>query len=193
MQARTSSLGPKMMFKVKRAMSPGPRALKRAAFTLVELLLVLVLLGVFSTSAAVAFQGRDRPYALRVMGEDLGAAFRSAGSASRATRRPHRVVLDEVERVFWIEGSDAEAEGGFARVRGMAGRPHAFIDGVMVSSTGDAPKTLEGWAVFSFGLAPGPPVACELTTIDGDRLWVRAAGRTGQVVLDEMSVTEDAP
>jgi len=166
------------------------RLLRASAFTLVELLIVLVLLGMLSTSAVVAFQGRDRPYALRVSGEDLGAAFRSAGNASRAGGKPHRVVLDIAGRLFWVETYAPAADGGFAQVSGLAGRLHAFADGVTVISTGELQPDPDGRVVFPFGPGAFPAMACGLATVDGDRLWVRVAAGTGQVVLDDAPQAE---
>ena len=106
-------------------------------FTLAELLVVLLLIAVMTTSVAVALQGREDPHALRVAAEDLATALRYAESESRRSQKPLRLVLAEDGQSFWVEFSDraSERDTDFVPVRGLAGQPHTLTDGITLSLT----------------------------------------------------------
>lgn len=103
-------------------------------FTLPELLVVLLLIGVMTTSVAVALQGREDPHALRVAAEDLAVALRYARSESQYTQMSHRIIVAEDGLSYQIERAVSVEDGSdFTPVRGMAGQPHVLTDGITLS------------------------------------------------------------
>lgn len=111
-----------------------------SGFTLVELLVVLTLIGVMTTSVAVALRGREDPHAVRVAAEDLATALRYAQAESEHTDVAHRLVVAADGRSYRVEWADPSLGGdsrgggsGYVPVRGMAGRSHHLIDGVTLA------------------------------------------------------------
>lgn len=105
---------------------------REIGFTLVELMIVLLLIGVMASSAVVALQGREDPHALRVAADDLAAALRYAKQQSAQTGRVHRVLFTDDYRSYQIESAVLAntEESGFTPVRGMAGQHHQIVEGV---------------------------------------------------------------
>jgi prepilin-type N-terminal cleavage/methylation domain-containing protein len=122
------------------------------AFTLVELLVVLILIAVMTSSVVVALHGRDSGHALRTAAEDLSQVLRYAEHQSRMLGRAHRVIFDGAARFYWVEvqivGVDTVA---YERVPGMAGSDHRVPDGIILSGNLGSPRDDVRPTVFEFG------------------------------------------
>lgn len=118
------------------------------AFTLVELLIVLTIIGVLASSAVVSLQGRGDIYALRVSSSDLAAAVRFASEQARGTRTPQRIVFSETRDSFRLEAWNLK-EGAFVPAEGLAGMPHRLAGGVTFVSM----QHVEGMAEQELGIA----------------------------------------
>ena len=101
-------------------------------FTIAEMILVLMLIGMLSGSVVVSLQGRDAEYAIRTTSQDLADAIRFAVEKAKVMRVPHRLVFDENQQAYWIEQADAENEAGYRPVTGRMGRLRKMAKGTSV-------------------------------------------------------------
>jgi type II secretion system protein H len=164
------------------------------AFTLVELLLVVVLIAILSGSVVVSLSGRTEKYALRTAAEDLAAAVRFASSQARLEQCPHRVVFSDDRRAFWVESRD-EASGEYRAVAGMPGAQHRLSQDVRVARVMAAEDPAAAGvtaaadaAVLSF--APDGAGFCgriELVGRDQSVLTVAVARETGDAHVEQQA------
>jgi prepilin-type N-terminal cleavage/methylation domain-containing protein len=101
-------------------------------FTLVELLLVLVIIGVFTGGVVVSLKGRQNHYALNVSSNDLAEAIRYAAYESRMREMPHRVVFRN-ERSYRVEKQQSGFQGNYMPVTGVAGRVNTLKGNVRIA------------------------------------------------------------
>ena len=128
----------------------GEGVLAAPAFTLVELLLVLTILAVFSGSVVVSLSGRGDAVALRTAANDLAAAIRLAASRARLTGQAHRVVMAAENGPFHIEALP-DGEDGFVAAPGMAGRERNLPKGVRVVELRDRDVRVDSpWSLEFF-------------------------------------------
>lgn len=149
-----------------------PSAVGRRGFTLIELMIVVVIMGVLAALGAVAFRGQLS----QAKNTEALAMARSIGAAQEAYRAENRTYLnvsnsltsyyptaspDETQRTFWGHSSGAQynrwvllapkapqsVRFGYAVV---AGRPRATApSGIAVTYTWPAPATITGpWYVM---------------------------------------------
>jgi type II secretion system protein H len=109
---------------------------RSSGFTLVELLLVLLIMSLFASSAVVSLTGRRDKYALSAAANDLAAAIRFAASESQARRIPHRVLLikdapSTGARAYRVEAW-SPAEAGFIPAHGLAGQDRKVPEGIQI-------------------------------------------------------------
>lgn len=89
----------------KRRGSRHPVKSQRAV-SLVELLIVVVILLIFSTLTVVSYHNMTRGLAARSQANEFNAAFVLARELAITNSTPHRVVLDQPRRQFWIDRLD---------------------------------------------------------------------------------------
>ncbi len=108
-------------------MSQDPRG-----FTLVELVLVLVVMGIFASSVVVSLRGRLDDRALELATKDLTSALRAAQRGAKHTGVPHRLAFDSNHSGFRVEKLTSPNQ--FSAIRGNAGRWRSFSERVQIKS-----------------------------------------------------------
>ena len=84
---------------------------RRGGFTLIELMVVLVVLGILAASIAPSFSGTREEARLRSSAAQLVALMRLASSQSLATNRPCRVRILSENRRYVLETQQDGVEG----------------------------------------------------------------------------------
>lgn len=105
----------------------------RPAFTLVELLIVLVMITILVSALAVSFSGRQDRQALFVAARDLAAAMRYAAEQATLRRVAHRLAFYDSFTSYRVEILAADKTQGFMPIVGLAGRPKKMPEAVRVS------------------------------------------------------------
>jgi len=77
----------------------------RAAFTLIELMVVILIISVLSGVIVAEMHGTIQDAVLRATSRDLAAAFSAVSSRSVAVNRPLRLQLDSVKHRYFTERS----------------------------------------------------------------------------------------
>jgi type II secretion system protein H len=92
----------------------------RRGFTLVEMLVVVVIIGIMSVAIVAEMRGTFQDALLRSTSRELAGAFNVASSRAISVNRPHRISLDSVKRRYFLERG---ARGGseFHRVADVPG------------------------------------------------------------------------
>jgi len=104
----------------------------RSGFTFIELLIVLVVIGVFAGSVVVSLERRDDLHALRLASEDLATGLRYAVAKSAMEHRTYWIVFDDGWRGFHIEVASSDADVDKKRARGVAGQKRVFGEGCRI-------------------------------------------------------------
>jgi type II secretion system protein H len=112
----------------------------RRAFTLVELVLVLVVMATALAIAAPSLGGWRRGQRLRDAGEEFLATARHARALAIANSQLHRLYVNTSTRTYWIEAQDGQQ---FVRLGTSLGREFSLPAGYTVSlvSTPTDPAT----------------------------------------------------
>jgi len=168
--------------------------LRRGGFTVLELLLVLVVLGVMAGSVVVSLSGRHRTNELETASRDLATALRYAHQNASLTQEAFRVVIAPQEAVsghlssdlaITVEIAEDLGRGLFRPARGMPGRPHALPKGVYLSdviwsgqSLVDEPYELAFGSDAKMGWGQ-----LQLSNEQGERIEIEVASLTGQVTV----------
>lgn len=195
---------------------PAAKRSSPCGFTLIELMLVLILMGILTGSAVVALQGRDRPEALRLAAEDLAVAVGSAAEAAKRTGRPHVLVWEPEHRGYRLDAATGGATGRAGEettepVPGRAGRLHQLPEGVnplpadpLESESGLVPSPELDRAQGVLGSAglrsvlarfvPGenPAIRIGLVNEDGDQRWILRGAGLGQVRIEHIPAAANA-
>jgi len=98
-------------------------------FSLTEMLLVLVVIGILAGGTIASLQGRASRHALRLAGDDLAGAVRFAQEQARLYNRPCRLVLSD--QAFSVEAYQPTGESEKAE---SIIRPMQFCHGVRLVS-----------------------------------------------------------
>ncbi len=157
------------------------------AFTLVEMLLVLVIIAVLSSSVAVSVCGRSGKRALRVAARDLAAAIGYASCRAKLVGHEHRVVFLQEGRAYRVESLVGGFGGQFAPVRGQAGAERSMPPDVRIASVSDNTDTFKevpDWLEFGSGDC-GFAGRIVLQNEAGLSASIEVIGRTGQVLITE--------
>jgi len=159
----------------------------RYAFTLAELLVVLVLIAVLSGGTIVAFRGRQKTYALKMATSDLAMAIEYAQSLPRNNGLNSRLIFDPEHKKYRIEKQAAIGSDNYISVVGRAGMERTIpgsvnISGIMIDglSVTPTPQTLE----FSTG-GNGFYGKIKLQNDLGEEMSVQVEKHTGQVLLSQ--------
>lgn len=95
-------------------MKPAPRG-----FTLIEMVLVVMLIGVFFGVASLRFDHLTHSSRLRASAREVGSTVGLAYSEALVQRRTHVLVFDTARNAYWVEAGTGEdaPESAFARRR----------------------------------------------------------------------------
>lgn len=102
---------------------------RRRAFTLIELILVLVILGVLITIAAPAFQAMAEGTGVKDCSTQLLALTQYARSQAIAEGVNYRLVVDAANRTYYLTKQDGY---DYIELGEEVGREHVFPDGIDV-------------------------------------------------------------
>ncbi|MEM1330078.1 MAG: prepilin-type N-terminal cleavage/methylation domain-containing protein [Planctomycetota bacterium] len=164
----------------------------RRAFTLIELLLVLVLTASLAGSVAVSLAGRAETVAVSLVADDIASAVTFAVSSHRSSGVAHRVVLDRSRvpdryRVEREAGASSPNGSGWTRVAGLAGRYRSLPPGVVLSVAGAAME-LDRSVIYD----TSSPVASEIRVLGkSHELTLSMAPLTGLVSTERESDGSD--
>lgn len=112
-----------------------------AAFTLIEMLLVFVFIGILSSAVVVSFADRQDREALHAAVDDLAAALRYAASQAHLEERSYRVVFNGPRREYHLEAAQ-RGTLGFVRATGQAGRTRRIVSGVRLHRVSERGRVL---------------------------------------------------
>lgn len=121
---------------------PPRRRTEESGWTLVELLLVIVLLGVVASVAVPGLRGALAWAQVTTAAQELSAVLRFARARAIVERAVHRVRMAPERGWYWIERAvqpgetDADADG-FVRVSARGGQIYAVPGRVRVETTVD--------------------------------------------------------
>ena len=100
--------------------------LRPRSFTLVELLLVVILLGLVAALAIPNFNPAFTKFQLQETGKNITYLMRYAQSRAVMTKKTHQLVFDEERSAYWLlqerEDPDGESRQSFEMVPGRYGR-----------------------------------------------------------------------
>lgn len=140
---------------------------RRAGFTLLELMAVLVLLAITAAAAAPAFLGDQRMSQERRTATSLAEALVRTRDAARERGEPATLVLAPSDGRFWIVAGDASHTGVLPLDSG-------------VRLLGIPSDRLE--CRFE---AAGPATACAITVHGTRDVFVRVDGWSGEIRVDD--------
>jgi len=159
----------------------------RYAFTLAELLIVLVLMAVFSGGAIVAFRGRQKTYALKMATSDLAVAIECAQSLARNNTLNSRLTFGPEYKKYRIERQSTIGLENYISAAGRAGMERNIPGSVSISGI-----TIDGLPVTPAPLTIGFPASgngfygkIELQNDLGEKMSVQIEKHTGQVLLSQ--------
>ncbi len=170
---------------ISRARQYDRHTVASGGFTLVEMLLVLVIIAIVSSSVAVALSGRQGKNTLRVAATDLAAAISYASSQAKLDRFEYRVVFLDGARSFRVETLSPESQTEFAPARGLAGKEKQLPRDVRIVSISGSEGTLRelpDWLAFGSGGSSFTGII-ELQSEGGRSTSIEVVGRTGQVIV----------
>ncbi len=155
------------------------------AFTLVEMLLVLIFLSTLAGALAVSLGGRQDGYALQVAAKDLGAAIRFSTIEARLKQLPHRITFYQNLTRYRVETSVPDAVGEYVPAPGQAGHMRRLVEGVRIAAVSTDGRQLDLDTLPRL-LVYGPRGdgfhgKIELKNRKGEIITVEVAPGTGQV------------
>lgn len=152
-------------------------------FTIAEMVVVLVLIGILAGSVVVSLAGRDVQYALRATSKDLTSCIGYAVTHTQHTRVPHRLVFDKAGEAYWVESLDAKTGDTFVAVRGAAGLPKRLPRGITVRLDGEPQNGSDEYALVVTFMPDYFEASLLISPEDDDReIRLEVLRDTGQVV-----------
>jgi prepilin-type N-terminal cleavage/methylation domain-containing protein len=113
------------------------------AFTLTELLLVIVLIGILSGGAVVSLRGRGQVHALAVAAKDLAATVEYGREYGPAHGRACRLAWLLDHRAYWLEEAELSDGAAFTPLRGRCGQGHSLPESVRLAAVRDTGGPLD--------------------------------------------------
>ncbi len=159
----------------------------RAGFTLVELLIVLVMLGIFAGAMTVSLCGQQDRHAARLLARDLAAAVRYCNVQARQNHRAYRVAFDERMTGYRLQLATDRADAQFESIPGIVGLDRELGEGVeieIVPADGQPPEIGES-GLWWDGAGNGFAGTIRVKSRRGDVVIIEVAEATGQVNLVE--------
>lgn len=102
----------------KRANVSEHRHLRRRGVSIVELLIVVVILLIFSTLTTISYHNMTRGLVARSQANEINAAFVLARQLAITNSIAHRVTIDRDLRQFWIDRVDSAGDVLLPKVSG---------------------------------------------------------------------------
>ena len=157
----------------------------KQAFTIVEMLVVVVIIAIIAGGAIVSLRGRKDIYAIQVSAYDLASALRFAAGQARMKQTRCRVALDSSRKQYQVEriAAGSMTETDFTPVIGKAGTVKKLAEGVEiieVSQDGREIHPLPDFFEFN-DKGPGFYGRIKLQNRLGDRLSIEVLPETRQV------------
>ena len=112
------------------------------AFTLPELLLVIVLIGILSGGAVVSLRGRGQIHALAFAAKDLAATIEYGREYGPAHGRSCRLAWMSDHRGYRLEEAELSDGAALTPLRGRCGQGHWLPESVRLSAVCDAADPL---------------------------------------------------
>lgn len=158
----------------------------RRGFTLLELMLVVLLMGIVAGAAVVNLKDRQDSYALGAAARDLAAALRFAATQARMEGVGYRVRWNPERSEYRVEVI-REGQREFGPAAGWAGLPRLFARGVRVSAVRPGGQVVEAMPeAVEFGPdGSGFWGTLELRGRGEQAVGIRILPWTGQVVVEE--------
>lgn len=121
----------------------------KRAVSIIELLVVVVILLIFSTLTVISYHGMARGLAARSQSSEINAAFVLARELAITNSQPHQVVIDRPTRTFWIDRLDSTgSQIESPQVTGIEPfLPQALVEQVTINSA-VIPETGRGSILF---------------------------------------------
>ena len=157
------------------------------AFTLVEMLLVVVLLATLTGTLAVSLGGRVDRHALRIAGKDLAAAIRFSVAETRLKCLPHRVAFYDNWTRYRVERAESAAGSEYAPVRSLAGQMKTLAKQARIAGASTDGQPLESVPETLPQYPDGNSFHGEiqLANRSGETLTIKVSPVTGQVQIVE--------
>lgn len=111
----------------QRAASKAPAAARRAGFSLVEIMAVLIILGVILMSVVPALDGLVPAYRLRGAAREIASLIELAQSEAVSTRKEYSLAYDLDANTYWLilppkdPGEEQDGQGPASMMGGGAG------------------------------------------------------------------------
>jgi type II secretion system protein H len=93
---------------------PSNNHARHRAFTLVEMLIVVVIVGIMSVAITAEMHGTFQDELLRATSRDLASAFNLASSRAISVNRPYRIRIDRFKHRYFLERSRRGGKEFFA-------------------------------------------------------------------------------
>lgn len=156
------------------------------AFTLVEMLLAVVMLGVLVGGLAALLGGRQETYSTSAFARDLASAIHFASTESKLANRQHQVAFIDQPLQYRIEKLGLDSED-FIPVQGMAGQLKSVPAGMSVVLISKEGHESPGWpeALVFDGHGQGFNGKLKLTNSKNKSIIIEVAQGTGQVNVVE--------
>lgn len=91
----------------RRASAPGGHSARRAGFTLIEVLVVIALIALIGTMAAVAMSGGMQGIRMRAASKDIASQLRFTRAQAIASGQPQRFVIKPSAHLYASPGKRA--------------------------------------------------------------------------------------
>ena len=163
--------------------NPGSLFPKDCAFTLVELMIVMVIIAVFATGVVVSFQGRQDIYALHAATKDLAATVGYTARQSKLNQCTYRIAFYDDLKRYRVETINYGTTIDFVPVNGRAGMIKLLPAGVQISeilSDGHTINHLPDTLTFRPD-GSGFSGRIELRNRKGETMQIEVMHKTGQV------------
>jgi len=177
-----------------------------SGFTLVEMLVVVVIISIMSVAIIAEMRGTFQDALLRSVSRELAGAFNLASSRAISINRPHRIRLDRLAHLYFLERS---TRGGtdFFPVRDAPGGTGTLDSRITIAirepgvdspddageeppgdsgNPGGAPSIAQEEAVTFYPDGTADARQIELTDRDGFRLALRINPITSRVQITTM-------
>lgn len=154
---------------------------RRAGFTFLELLVVVIIVGVISASVLPVFSSSFASLRVRNAKADLMAAIAHAQECAVRESTPYRFNLDPESRSYWITRykSGVGEEEVFERVPDKWGQETALPDALEVSR----PKMRKDRETKAFYLQCYPNGACDMASIS---VTTKGRGRASKFTFETL-------
>lgn len=158
----------------------------RGGFTLVEMMLVVLLMGILATATVVNLRDRQDAYALSASARDLASALRFAATQARLEGVGYRVVCEHEGRGYRVE-TRGEGQGEYVPAAGLAGTGRLLARGARMSGVRQQDDAVEAMPeAIEFGPdGRGFWGVIELESRAGQGVEIRVMPWTGQVWVEE--------